>query len=101
MTNPKKPEARYFNEDYPVVIVYAHVTQTEAMTIAERDIGDIESDYGKCTSVSHEWCRYKKVNEDDLMGCDDGVEEGDTVMWMCGKKKPAGVVTKITVLEFE
>lgn len=102
MTKPKKPEARWVTEDYPVVIMYAHVTAEEAMKIAEHDIGDIKEDYGDITSVIHGWVRYAKASEDDLVMCEDYIEVGDTVYWITEKKeRPKGVVSKVTIPVFD
>src|SRR5574344_717053 len=103
MTSPKKPEARWLSEDYPVVILHAHLSKDEAMKLAEHDIGDIELDYGKITSVTHGWVRYRKIGEDDLMCCEESVEAGDTVLWVVSEKetRPKGVVSQITIPTFE
>lgn len=102
MTKSKPPEARWLNEDYPVVIMYAHISAEEAMKIAEHDIGDIDCDYGKITSVIHGWVKYQKVGEDDLPMCEDGIEEGDTVLTITEKsERPRGVVSRVTIPVFE
>lgn len=102
MTKSKKPEARWLSEDYPVVVLYAHLSPEETMKLAEHDIGDIELDYGKITSVKHGWVQYRKVGEDDLVCCEDGVEPGDTVLWVSEKEtRPKGVVSKLTIPTFE
>lgn len=98
----KKPEARYLTEDYPVVILYAHVSPEEAMNISEHDIGDIKENYGNITGVNHWWVRYQKVGEDDMPSCGDGLEVGDTALVIRETTtRPKGVVTKITVPIFD
>lgn len=98
----KKPEARYLTEDYPVVIFYAHVSPEEADRIAEHDIGDIEKDYGKITGVNHWWVKYQIVGEDDMPSCGEGIEIGDTALFLVEKAaRPKGVVTKVTIPIFD
>lgn len=102
MTKSKKPEARWVSEDYPVVIFYAHVSVEQATEITEHDIGDVKEDYGNITAVNHWWVQYRKVGEDDLVNCECDVEPGDTVLWMKeSEKRPKGIVTKVTVPEFD
>jgi len=98
----KTPEANWLSEDYPVVIFYAHVTAEEAMKLADHDMGDIKEDYGNITGVNHWWLKYQKVGEDDLSGCVDGVEAGDTCLIVKETSiRPKGVVTRITVPIFD
>ena len=102
MTKAKSPRAMWLTEDYPVVILHAHVSPEEAMKISEHDIGDIEQEYGKITSVNHYWAQYRKAGEDDLPSCVDGIEEGDTVLCIRHTgKRPRGVCTKVTVPVFD
>ena len=98
----KKPEARYLTEDYPVVIFHAHVSPEEAMNIAEHDIGDIKQEYGNITGVNHWWAKYQKIGEDDMPSCEDGLEIGDTALFVRETtNRPKGVVTRITVPIFD
>lgn len=98
----KSPKAEWLTEDYPVVILYAHVTAEEAMKLAEHDIGDIKEEYGNITGVNHWWLKYQKIGEGDLIWCVDGCEAGDTVFVVKETSvRPKGVVTRITVPIFD
>lgn len=99
----RNPTALYWNYDYPVVIEGDHVSETEAMKIAEHDIGDIELDYGKCKSVKHCWARYQFVAEGDDDQDDYDLIPGKDSMWYIyeSSKRPKGVCKKITVVEFD
>lgn len=100
----KKGEAVHFNEDYPVVIMDVHISPEEAMVIAERDIGDIELDYGKCIGVRHFWARYQFIGEGDALDdYDDDYVAGKDSLWYMYEtsKRPKGVVKRVTVLEFD
>ena len=103
MTKKIKPgEAVHFNYDYPVVIMNVHISPEEAMVIAEHDIGDIESNYGKRIGARHFCARYQFVSEED--GADDyDFIPGKDALWYIYEtsKRPKGVVKRVTVLEFD
>lgn len=99
MTKPEKPRALFFNEDFKIVILGAHLDLKDAVELAEHDIGDVELNNGKCISVKRVWARYGFLSPEE---CDWDVEPGDQGWTLiCQSARPKGIVTKATLMEFE
>jgi hypothetical protein len=102
MTKPNPPQAIFWNDDYPVVIIGAHLSKEDAMIMAEHDIGDIDLDYGVCKCVYHWWAQYRFLRDGDYIDCDNDLESGKDGLWFVKRteNRPKGVTQRITILEF-
>jgi hypothetical protein len=96
----KKPEAISFNEDYPVVILGAHLSKEDAIELAKHDLGRYFVDYGIVERVHHWYVKYRfQSDEDYISGYVDDKPVRVGAWYMC-KTRPKGVFRKATVLEW-